>query len=41
MKKKLLTLLFFLCVAFVAYVDMDNKDITPQGEEQEMKHVRM
>ncbi len=41
MKKKLLTLLFFLCVAFVAYVDMDNKDIAPQGEEQAIKHVRM
>ena len=41
MKKRLLTLLFFLCVAFVAYLNMDHQDLAPQGEEQEMKHVRM
>ena len=32
---------FFVCVAIVAYINMDFEVIAPQREEQENKHVQM
>jgi len=39
--KKAIWFLFFVCVATLAYINMDYEKIAPQKEEQEIKHVQM
>ncbi|MFY2307175.1 hypothetical protein ACOSZE_06910 [Lysinibacillus fusiformis] len=39
--KKAIWFLFFVCVATLAYINIDYEKIAPQKEEQEIKHVQM
>lgn len=39
--KNVLWLLFFVCVAALAYTNMNYEDIVPQRVEHEIKHVQM
>lgn len=39
--KNVLWLLFFVCVAAMAYINTDYEDFAPQRVEQEFKHVQM
>ncbi|WP_279382351.1 hypothetical protein [Lysinibacillus sphaericus] len=39
--EKAIWFLVFVCVAAMAYINMDYEDIAPQREEQEIKHVQM